>query len=90
MVSCGLDDSRIFPKKLSESKYTFYYIPEQPVILQLENQVVMPEPCPDNDTIGGSQVYYMVNELDHSDVIIDVELGDSSELHDGAYIFMMH
>ena len=63
MAACGEDDSIIWPQKFSFVKYTFDCIPAKPVIPQLFLQTVMPEPLPEEGSVGVTLADDMVGYL---------------------------
>ena len=62
----------------------FYYIPEKPIIPQFEPQSGIPELHHEDETGLVTLDGEMVDALNHTDGIIDDDLGGSSGLHGNA------
>ena len=71
MTSCGADNNIICPQQWSDGRYNFDYITDQPLIIQLEPQMGMSEPHPEEHTVWGKMYGDMADALDHADVITD-------------------
>ena len=84
-TACWVYYSLIFIINFSDGKYSFYYIPNQTVIPNLELQMGIPEPHPYEDTAGVTLANDLVDGLEHACGIIDDNLGDSGYFWDDAY-----
>ena len=85
MTSCRLDNNLIFPQKFSDSKYIYDYLPNQPIIIHIELQIVVPQPDDEEKTVGGTLADDNMYALEQAYRIIDYNLVYSYELYYDAY-----